>query len=140
MSWGWRIALFYGTFVVFMVGMVIMAFREDFDLVADDYYEQEIAYQGRIDQMTNAQVDGQKVIVSEIDGLVRLSFASQATEVKIHFFRPSDEAKDFRQEEVIVDRELNIPTEKFSSGKYLIKVEWKANDKTYFQEQDFIVN
>ena len=32
MNWGWRIAIFYGTFVVFMIGMVVMSFRQDFDL------------------------------------------------------------------------------------------------------------
>ncbi|MGB1317661.1 MAG: FixH family protein, partial [Flavobacteriales bacterium] len=60
MNWGWGISIFYGSFVVFMLGMVTLAFQQDFDLVADDYYEQEIAYQGRIDQMNNAAEDSQK--------------------------------------------------------------------------------
>jgi hypothetical protein len=140
MNWGKGIALAYITFVIGMLGLVYLAVSQDFDLVAEDYYEQEIAYQGRINQMTNAKDDGQKVIVSEIDGAVRLAFASQANDVKVHFFRPSDETKDFRLEEATVDKELSVPSEQFSSGKYLIKVEWKANGKTYFQEQDFIVN
>ncbi len=61
MGWGWRITILYSSFVVFMIGMAVMAFRQDFDLVSDDYYEEEIAYQGRIDQMTNASEDHQKV-------------------------------------------------------------------------------
>ena len=140
MNWGWRIAIFYGTFVVFMVGMVVLAFQQDFDLVAEDYYEQEIAYQGRIDQLTNAKDDHQKVMVSNSDGMVQLSFASPVQEVKIHFFRPSDDTMDFKVEEASVDSELNVPIDKFSKGKYLVKVEWKNNGKTYFQEDDLFID
>ncbi|MCB9190933.1 MAG: FixH family protein [Flavobacteriales bacterium] len=60
MGWGTRITLFYGSFVAFMLFMVVMAVQQDFDLVADNYYEQEIAYQDRIDQMNNANSDYQK--------------------------------------------------------------------------------
>ena len=140
MGWGWRIALFYGTFVVFMIGMVIMSFRQDFDLVADDYYEQEIAYQGRIDQLTNAKDDQQKVKVSNADGMIKLSFASPAEEVKVHFFRPSDDTMDLKVEEASVESELSVPVGKFSKGKYLVNVQWNNNGKTYFQEEDLFVD
>lgn len=140
MGWGWRIALFYGTFVVFMIGMVIMSFRQDFDLVADDYYEQEIAYQGRIDQLTNAKDDQQKVKVSNADGMIKLSFASPAEEVKVHFFRPSDDTMDLKVEEASVESELSVPVGKFSKGKYLVKVQWNNNGKTYFQENDLFID
>lgn len=140
MNWGWRIAIFYSTFVVFMIGMVVMAFRQDFDLVSDDYYEQEIAYQGRIDQMTNASDDGQKVTVSKSENGYDLAFSEKAEEVKVHFFRPSDDTQDFKLEEAVVESILPVSSEKFAMGKYLVKVEWKANGKTYFQEQDLFVN
>lgn len=140
MNWGTRIALFYGSFVVFIMVLVVMAFQQDFDLVADDYYEQEIAYQGRIDQLTNAKDDNQEVTVSEVDGAVRLAFASKADDVKVHFFRPSDDAMDVRLEEAAVDAEISVPSDRFTKGKYLVKVEWKANGKTYFQEDDLFVN
>ena len=108
--------------------------------MADDYYEQEIAYQGRIDQLTNAKDDNQKVKVSNSDGMVQLSFASPAQDVKIHFFRPSDDTMDFKVEEASVDSELNVPIDKFSNGKYLVKVEWKNNGKTYFQEDNLLID
>ncbi len=140
MNWGWRIALFYGSFVVMMVGMVIYAFQQDFDLVADNYYEQEIAYQGRIDQMTNAKNDNQKVIVSKTDAAIELLFPSASEDVIVHFFRPSDDTKDVLLEEAHVDSQLALALDQFTTGKYLVKVEWKANGKTYFQEDNFFVN
>ena len=140
MSWGWRVVFLYGSFVVLMVGMGILAFQQDFDLVADDYYEQEIAFQGRIDQLTNAAEDNQKVVVTNTTNSVQLAFAKPVLDVKVHFFRPSDDTMDFKLEEAKVDSQMNISLDRFSKGKYLVKVEWKANEKTYFQEDDLILN
>ncbi|MFM1875415.1 MAG: hypothetical protein RL266_1152 [Bacteroidota bacterium] len=140
MNWGLRIALFYGSFVVFIMVLVVMAFNQDFDLVADDYYEQEIAYQGRIDQLTNASNDGQKVAITYSGNSYDLAFSEAATDVKVHFFRPSDDTKDVLLEEATVESILPVPSSQLIAGKYLVKVEWKANGKTYFQEDDLFVN
>ncbi len=139
MSWGWRVVFLYGSFVVLMVGMGILAFQQDFDLVADDYYEQEIAFQGRIDQLTNAATDNQKVVVTNTTNTVQLAFENPVLDVKIHFFRPSDDTMDFKLEEAKVDSQMSVSLDRFSKGKYLVKVEWKANGKTYFQEDNLFV-
>ena len=140
MNWGTRIAIGYGGFVVFIMALVVMAFQQDFDLVADDYYEQEIAYQGRIDQMENANSDGQKVNITKGNSGYELAFSEKAEEVKVHFFRPSDDTKDVLLEEAAVESVLTVPSNQLIAGKYLVKVEWTANGKTYFQEDDLFVN
>lgn len=140
MNWGKGIALVYIAFVIGMLGMVYLAISQDFDLVAEDYYEQEIAYQGRIDQMTNASNDGQKVVISKVENAYDLTFSEAVKDVKIHFFRPSDETKDLLLEKAVVESVISVASEQLTLGKYLVKVEWKANGKTYFQEQDYIVN
>jgi len=140
MNWGWKIALFYGSFVAFMLFMVFMAVRQDFDLVSEDYYDQEIAYQSRIDQMNNATADGQKVTISKSDAGYELAFSGKAENVKVQFFRPSDDTKDVVLEEATVEGALVVPIDRFTMGKYLVKVEWSVNGKTYFQEQNLFVN
>ncbi|MBW7914094.1 MAG: FixH family protein [Taibaiella sp.] len=52
-GWGSRIALLYGGFVVLIAALVTGSMRQDFDLVADDYYQQEIAYQNVLDAGKN---------------------------------------------------------------------------------------
>lgn len=140
MNWGTRIAIGYGVFVVFILSLVVMAFQQDFDLVADNYYEQEIAYQGRIDQMTNAKNDGQKVDIIKSEANVQLAFSNAANDVKVHIFRPSDDTKDIVMEEASVDSYITVPTDQFIPGKYLVKVEWKVNEQTYYQEQTLFMN
>lgn len=140
MNWGKGIALAYTVFVIGMLGMVYLAVSQDFDLVAEDYYEQEIAYQGRIDQMTNASNDGQKMIISKKEDNYTLNFSEAVEDVKIHFFRPSDENQDLILEQDAVESAMLVASNRLALGKYLVKAEWKANGKTYFQEQDLIVN
>lgn len=139
-NWGHKIALVYIGFVLFMVGLVVMAFQQKFDLVADDYYEQEIAYQGRIDQMDNARSRNMEVSFAQSDAQMTVRFPSPSTQVKIHFFRPSNKTMDLLQEAAQVDSTLGIPAEKLSSGKYIAKVEWQANGETYYQEKTVLIN
>ena len=53
LNWGKSILAVYIGFVLLMVFMVYIASRQDFDLVAKDYYQQEIAYQTKIDANKN---------------------------------------------------------------------------------------
>ena len=140
-NWGTKIAIFYISFVVFIIGMVILAFNQNFDLVTDDYYAQEIAYQGRIDQQTNTNnltekvkisVDQQELIV-ELPGVEDQSF-----EGTINCFRPSDQTKDF--DVAITDtRKQKIPLSKYIKGKYLLKITWSAHGKSYYDQRTVII-
>ena len=55
MNWGWKIVVVYSGFVVMTLGMVFYFMGHKVDLVAKDYYKQEIEYQDQIDKITNAK-------------------------------------------------------------------------------------
>ena len=55
MSWGWKITILYLGFVGMILTFVIASTQQDFHLVSEDYYAEEIAYQTRIDQTAAAQ-------------------------------------------------------------------------------------
>ncbi len=55
MNWGVRITILYSSFVLFMSTMVYMCTRQHFDLVAPDYYAQELQYQKVIDGTNNTK-------------------------------------------------------------------------------------
>jgi len=140
MNWGHKIAAVYIAFALFMIFLVVMAFRQNFDLVADDYYAQEIAYQGRIDQMNNAKAKGYMVAAEQDAEKLTLRFPVPATNVKIHIFRPSDEGMDLHlspETEVTI---LTVPRKDLTAGKYLAKVEWQAEGETYYEEKVIVVD
>lgn len=140
-NWGTKIAIFYTSFVLFIIFMVVMAFSQNYDLVTEDYYAQEIAYQGRIDQQTNTNNLAEKVKISvdKQELVVKLPGAEDQTfEGTINCFRPSDETKDF---DVAITNasEQKIPLSKFIKGKYLLKMTWQAHGKSFYDEQTIII-
>lgn len=140
-SWGTKIAIFYSSFVLFIIGMVIMAFNQNYDLVTEDYYAQEIKYQERIDHQINTMDMKEKVKISldKQELLIELPGAEDYTyQGNINCFRPSDQTKDF--DVVLTDESIQrIPLSNFIKGKYLIKLNWKAHGKSYYDEQVIII-
>jgi|GEM_PF-96885 len=139
LNWGHKLALAYIGFVAFMVGLVVLAFQQKFDLVADDYYAQEIAYQGRIDQMDKARQKAYVVSFSQEGEQMAVAFPTVASQVKLHFFRPSDEKLDLKETSARVDSTFTFPLNTLTAGKYIAKVEWQADGETYYQEETVIV-
>lgn len=140
-NWGTKIAIFYSSFVLFIIVMVIMAFSQNYELVTEDYYAQEIAYQDRIDHQTNTKDLKEKVklFIEDQQLIIELPIDSEeATSGKISCFRPSDETKDFEVGIVSGNRQT-IPLKNFIKGKYLIKLDWMAHNQSYYDEQIIII-
>jgi predicted RND superfamily exporter protein len=55
MNWGNRILITYLAFAALMIGLVTIAMQQkDIFLVDKEYYKEELAYQTKIDQISNA--------------------------------------------------------------------------------------
>ena len=140
-NWGTGIAIFYTIFVLFTGFMVYKAFGEDFDLVTEDYYAQEIKFQDKIDSRSRAEaLDASLQNIVEGENL-KIIFPQQAEALtgSINCFRPSDETKDFIESFKTETGSHTIPLSKFIKGKYLIKVDWSANGVDYYQEQTIVI-
>ena len=53
-NWGVGIFTFYGLFVVFILALVFRSSQENYDLVTEDYYQQEIRFEEVINKRNNA--------------------------------------------------------------------------------------
>lgn len=140
MNWGHKIAAVYIGFALFMIFLVVMAFQQNVDLVADDYYAQEIAYQTRIDHVQNAKAKNYTVSTKLDEERLSLRFPVPATHVKVHMFRPSDKGMDLHAVSETSTSELTFLRKDLSAGKYLAKVEWQAEGETYYEERVVVVN
>ncbi len=141
MNWGTKIAIVYTSFVLFIGFMVYMAFGQQYDLVTEDYYAEEIKYQEVIDSKIRAESLEGQLTVSIEKGQLKVTFPQKDAKIdgSIQCFRPSDQSKDF--EVSIKGRQAfkTIPLEKFSRGKYLLKVSWKVDDLQYYKEQIVVI-
>ncbi|MEQ8907810.1 MAG: FixH family protein [Vicingaceae bacterium] len=142
MNWGTKIGISYGVFVLFIIGMVYLSFGEKFDLVTEDYYAKELEFQDKIDAKGRLEKLDQNLKTSIENGKLQIHFPHQKnTNIvgSINCFRPSDQSKDFMVDLKNIKAVKEIPLDKFSKGKYLLKIEWTANEKDFYTERTVII-
>jgi hypothetical protein len=139
MNWGLKIGILYGGFVVLIVTMVVMSSRQKMDLVATDYYDQELKYEDQLNKMrASSKLEHQPELIANGNRL-ELVFPDDVRGKSISgnliFFRSSDAQKDVAQE-LTSDTLLRrvVATEKLVPGYYQAKLNWKANEQEYYQE------
>ncbi|MDZ7607986.1 MAG: FixH family protein [Cyclobacteriaceae bacterium] len=142
MNWGWKIAILYSGFVVMTLGMVFYFMGHKVDLVAEDYYKQEIAYQDQIDKMSNSQAMLQPLGIDldrqTLSAIIRFptEHASAGIQGSVQLYRPanSDEDKSF---DILIDSTgvQSVLLTGFSKGLWKIKVMWNSGGKDYYSEK-----
>lgn len=140
MNWGNKIALAYCLFVAFMIALVVACIKQnDIFLVSEDYYQQEIKYQDRIDKTENARLlNGVTIQQDDATSSLNLDLtaASQGAIGTVTFYRPSNPKLDVVFPVNVSQEGLQqIPTGKFLNGLWVVKVDWNKGGKAYYSEQ-----
>lgn len=142
MSWSYKITFLYIGFVLMMLGFVYAATQQHFDLVTEDYYAQELVYEQRIQQIRNAKALAQPlhILVAKEKGLLFVNFPpQQGIQGTLTFYRPDEANVD-----QVVEIELNdqnqqvIPIAALKRGLWRLQIAWKAEGKSFFQEEIMI--
>lgn len=139
MSWGTKIFMLYGGFVALIAFLVVSSMRQNVDLVAEDYYQQELQYQNRIDQTDAAMKSGFSPAIVVNDSHVNIVFPDTVRSIgitgEVVFYRPDNKALDY-SEKIILDNtgKMSIARSKFSAGMYQTKVKWMSAGQDYYYE------
>lgn len=139
MNWGYRITIVYLLFAAGILTLVFKAKGEKVDLVAKDYYNQELAFGERITASNNAAALNGAVAVSVLEGRVVLSMPTdcigQNVKGTMTLYCPSDASSD--RSITLNDSGLEqiIMTDGLKRGLYLVQLSWKMNDKQYYLEK-----
>lgn len=138
-SWGYKIAIFYLSFVIGILFLVYKASNESFDLVTENYYEAELKYQDVIDQKGNAKsLSAAPVITHSVNSIsiqLPAEFTRQKVQGEVYLYRASDAAKDIRLAFTTDDGIYRVDLGRELSGSYDLKLSWQANGKHYFEER-----
>jgi len=140
MNWGWRIAIGYSAFVVFILFMVYKATRENFELVTPDYYSKELAFQDQIDKSVNARDNEEEIeLIIESDGIA-LQYPNfskyKVVSGVVSFFRPSGGSMDRDFELSLNDKGMMyLPISHFTTGRYLFKADWVSDGEAFYIER-----
>ncbi len=144
LNWGTGIAIVYSAFVIIMVSLVVYSKNIDHTLVMDNYYEEDLKYQGHIDKVNNSRTlaNDLEISVLEPDRLLRLQFpvAVSAVSGNVLFYRADDKGKDFSVNIAVNEKgEMNVPTDKLLPGKWKVQVDWKGDGTDYFKEKVIVL-
>ena len=141
-NWGKSIVVAFVLFCGFISSIVVAAFQQDFDLVSDTYYQDELVYQERIQEHSNLAQSGVKVSITQGDNRVIFSFPQEFSGAngEIHFYHPSRSIFD-RSFNISLDeaRKQSIFGEELTKGRYKVKLSWTSNGKDYFQEEEIFI-
>lgn len=137
-NWGTAIVLAFIGFISFILYFVISMntnYRAQHDLVTEDYYRAELAFQNEIDDQNNAtKNDVNLSVVQQEDGLI-IQFPAHLnfSEIKgtVSVYRPSNKKLDFDMELKLTGAQLLIPAKRFVEGRWDIKVSWKYENESY---------
>lgn len=136
MNWGKGIFIFYSLFVIAILWVVAFSFSVDVNLVSDDYYQQEIAYEDQIVRIKNTYKLVEKPIMILKNGYVELSFPKELRpQGTILFFRPSNASLDRRIAIALGangTQQIDFSIQK--AGLWKAKLTWSQGEKEYYQE------
>jgi hypothetical protein len=142
MNWGWKIFFVFLAFVGFILFLVFKALNQDFYLVADNYYEKEIKYQGEMEMIRNAKSlkDRLNIEYRPAEQSVVLIYPAEqkgAIKGKLYFFRPSDSRDD--QEFIIRPDKKGIQVisvKSLKKGLWQVKIHWSYGATEYQEEKN----
>jgi nitrogen fixation protein FixH len=143
LNWGYSIAIVYTLFALSMILFAIKASKQHYDLVNDNYYEQAVNYQTKIDAENNASSSSSKLIVNYLheNHSIEISTSdNKAMNGTLKFYKPDkasdDFAIDFKTDES--GKQL-IPLKKLAYGNWKVSVSWTMNGKDCYEEKKLFI-
>ena len=141
-NWGTGIAIFYSTFVIVMILMVVKASRTDINMVQENYYEQDLNYEAFRKSRENG--DGDKTTINYLSASQEIAIQFEETlkgiKGQVKFYRPSDNHQD-RHWAINLDdqNKMLVDVSGLAKGYWKVLVDYQCQGMKYFKEQVIIM-
>jgi nitrogen fixation protein FixH len=144
--WPYSIVAFFAVAICAFVAYAVFSIRHSVDLVSDDYYAQEIAYQQRIDSLGRAHAlpERPRWEHEASPGRLALSFppglVERLPEGSVTFYRASDKRLD-REVPLALepDGRQHIATVGMVPGLWQVQLRWTMDGESYYLEEAVIL-
>jgi len=141
-NWGTGAFIFFGAFVIFMLGLVYLASQQSHELVTDDYYEKELEFKETLKKQAQTQQLTEQLSCNIKENQLTIKFPKEVSETisgKLFFFKPSNEKDDKTIPFETSSNEYTVDVATFSSGMYKLKIDWQTNEVAYFNEKVIVI-
>jgi hypothetical protein len=111
------------------------------DLVAKDYYKQELNFQKNIEATKNAKKLKENIKIERIKEGMKIifpkEFDAKKIKGKVFLYRPSNKQLDFEVPIALSDSSyLLMPDKRLLDGRWNIIVDWTYNEQSYLFKKE----
>ena len=144
MSWGNRLLLVFVAFTALMSYMTYRCVNTPVELVASEYYRDELAYQQVIDGTKNANALSRKVSISQEAGKIVIEFPPEMVNShlggSILFYNAANLSRD-RNIKLNIETggKMEFDAKLLGPGQFTVKITWNTNKTDYYSEQEIMV-
>lgn len=142
--WGVGLVIAFLAFAAGVVVMVVVSMNREVDLVADDYYQQELRHEQQIQSTRRTDALGDSLHVHLVGTSLLCTLPSvfnpDSTQGTLTFYRPADRKMDFVVPLLLTQgnsQAVDVGT--LERGLWRIKVRWTFRQTEYFKEEAIII-
>ena len=144
MNWGVGITIVIIVFTLAGLSFIYFAFHQDVNLVKKDYYQDEIKYQDRIEEIERTAKLKTNLEIKIINGNIVFNFPpnidNKTLKGDILLYRPSDRKYDISFPISIDSLNIqSIPIGDMVSGMWKVQVKWQLDTLSYYTEKIIMV-
>lgn len=142
MNWGKWIVVSFVLFAAFIATLVIVCVKQNISLVSKEYYQEELQFQDKIDQMNNANALAERPEISVTNNTITVAYSRLAEVEKgeLKLMRPSDSSLD--QHFTLAptsDSNQSFSLTNVQKGMYRARMLWQQEGKSYFIEKIIVL-
>jgi len=144
LNWGHKLAIVIGLFLVAILGMVFVASRQTNEMIDDNYYQKEMAYQQVIDAQSNLmKVSSNNLVSQDMDEVIitlPVGTFEHLDSGRVELLRNDASLKD-----VVLElrpdgySRRSIPKEQLYPGLYRARIQWIDKGIPYYREESVYV-
>ena len=132
-NWGTGIALAFIGFGIFIVTLVVGTINERVDLIEDNYYEAEVRYQSRMEEMQRTEDMAIKPEVLQSGKKLTIVLPGGDNTIgKARFLRPNNATFDFEMD--ILSGENTVNAQHLLSGMWMIQLHWETDGQPFYHK------
>ena len=145
-NWGTSIVIAIAAFMAFILFFVIkmsVNSKYDHDLVAADYYKNELAFQEEIDKEQNLKLLSKPIQIKQDSDGVSIIFPSELNpkdiQGKMFLYRPSNEKLDIEIPLKISSSILFLPKKDLVGGRWNIIIDFTHHGTAYLVKKEIML-
>lgn len=144
-SWGHGIVIALGSFIAFILFMIFLFpnGQQNSEMITENYYEEELAYQKVIDAKNNADLLPEKPKYNQDPSGIKVIFPEDInngnSKFTIDLHRADDQKLDVKREIKLDGKNtLFIPANILVKGNYVLRTMWTTNNKNFQIDYDLV--